>query len=185
MLNEIGRFLVDLLLTLFGAALLLRAWSQAVRLPPGNPLSRALFQITDWLVLPLRKVIPGAGGIDWASLVGAWLAALCYLGMVLLLAGTSPALLIPTGLLTALLVVLKWAVSLVMWMTLLMALLSWINPHSPVMGFLQALLAPLLNPLRKFIPLVGGLDLSPLALFIFAQIGLIIITRSGGMLFGL
>ena len=105
--------------------------------------------------------------------------------MVLLLAGTSPALLIPTGLLTALLVVLKWAVSLVMWMTLLMALLSWINPQSPVMGFLQALLAPLLNPLRKFIPLVGGLDLSPLALFIFAQIGLIIITRSGGMLFGL
>lgn len=185
MLNEIGRFLVDLVLTLFGSALLLRAWSQAVRLSPGNPLSRALFQITDWLVLPLRRIIPGVGGIDWASLVGAWIVALAYLAFVLLLAGASPLLMMPMGLLTALLVVLKWAVSLVMWMTLLMALLSWINPHSPVMGFLQVLLAPFLNPLRRFMPLIGGLDLSPLALFILAQIALIIITRSGGMLFGL
>ena len=77
MLNEIGRFLVDLLLTLFGAALLLRAWSQAVRLPPGNPLSRTLFQITDWLVLPLRKIIPGAGGIDWASWPRSSISAWC------------------------------------------------------------------------------------------------------------
>jgi YggT family protein len=185
MLTEIGRFIVDLVLTLFGAALLLRAWSQAVRLTPGNSLSRTLFQLTDWLVLPLRRIIPGAGGIDWASIVAAWLTALVYLTLVLLLSGLSPAILFPVGLLTAVLVVVKWAVSLVMWMTLLMALLSWINPQTPVMGFLQVLLAPLLNPLRKFMPLIGGLDLSPLALFILAQIGLIIITRSGGLLFGL
>lgn len=184
MLNEIGRFLVDLVMTLFGAALLLRAWSQAVRLPPGNPMSRALFQITNWLILPLRRIIPGTGGIDWASIVGAWLAALVYLGLVVLLVGLSPLTLFPVGLFTALLVVLKWAVNLVMWMTLLLALLSWINPNSPVMGLLQLLLAPMLNPLRKIIPTIGGFDLSPLVLFVIAQIGLIVIARSGGTIFG-
>lgn len=79
MFGDITRFLLDTLFTLFGAALLLRAWTQAVRLSPRNPLSQSIFQLTGWLVHPLRRIIPATGYIDWSSLVAAYLTALAYL----------------------------------------------------------------------------------------------------------
>ncbi|NHH80778.1 hypothetical protein DRA46_02879 [Burkholderia gladioli] len=78
---------------------------------------------------------------------------------------------------TSLLTIAKWALNLVLWMTILMALLSWLNPRSPAMAILFPLTAPLLNPLRRVLPNIGGLDLSPILLFVIVQVLLMVVTR--------
>lgn len=184
MFGDIARFLIDTVFTLFGAALILRAWMQAVRLPPRNPFSQGIFQLTDWLVVPLRRVLPGTGGVDWSSLVAAYVTALVYLVLVVAVAGGDVAAMFPLVFALALLTALKWAVNLLMWATLLMALMSWISPGAPSMALLQVLTAPFLNPIRRFMPLIGGMDLSPLILFVLTQIALMVIARLGFALFG-
>ncbi|KJK26278.1 membrane protein [Burkholderiaceae bacterium 16] len=184
MFTEIALFLLDTVFTLFGMALLLRLWMQWARLPTRNPVSQGVFQVTDWLVRPLRRVIPGLGGIDWATLIGAWLTALVFLLLVLLLSGGGFAPYLPLILLIAVLNVLKWGISMVMWVTLLMAILSWVNPHSPVTPAINHLTEPLLRPIRRVVPRLGGFDISPLVLFVIAQILLMIIARLGAGLFG-
>jgi YggT family protein len=82
MLDEILRFLLEIVFTLFGAALIARAWMHAIRLHPFNPLSRFIYQVTNWLVMPLRKIIPAGNKIDWTSLVAVWLSALVYLVLI-------------------------------------------------------------------------------------------------------
>jgi YggT family protein len=129
MFGDITRFLLDTIFTLFGAALLLRAWTQAVRLSPRNPLSQAIFQLTGWLVHPLRRVIPATGYIDWASLVATYLTALVYLVLLVSTIGISPLGLLPFGFLGAVFIALKWAFNVLVWVTLVSAVLSWVAPH--------------------------------------------------------
>src|ERR1700682_6583903 len=78
MFGDIARFLLNTVFPLFGAALLLRAWMQVVRMPPYNPVSNAVMQATNWLILPLRKILPAAKTIDLASIVGGFFAALVF-----------------------------------------------------------------------------------------------------------
>ncbi|MBY4898388.1 YggT family protein [Cupriavidus sp. AU9028] len=184
MLTEIAIFLLDTVFTLFGMALLLRLWMQQVRLPARNPVSHAVFQVTDWLVRPLRRIIPGVGGIDWATVVAAWLTAVVFLAAVLAVTGGMPLELLPAILAIAVLNVVKWGISLIMWVTLLMAILSWVNPHSPVTPVIQQLTDPLLDPIRRIMPRLGGFDLSPLVLFIIAQILLMVLAGISANVFG-
>ncbi|WP_028225992.1 YggT family protein [Paraburkholderia ferrariae] len=178
MFGDIARFLLSTVFTLFGAALLLRAWMQYVRVPAYNPVSHAVQQVTNWLVLPLRRVIPGMRGIDWASVIAALVAALVYVLLMVWLAGVDPLGLLPTLLIVALLTLIKWALNLIIWLTILMALLSWLNPGSPAMPVLYQLTAPFLNPLRRIVPQFGGLDLSPILLFVIVQVLLMVVTRA-------
>jgi YggT family protein len=184
MLGEIFRFLLEILFTLFGAALIARAWMHAIRLHPFNPLARAVYQATNWLVTPLRKIIPASNKIDWTSLVAAWLSALVYLVLVWLVAlgALIPAELVPAALGSALILAAKWALNLVVWLTLIQAVLSWVNPMAPMMPLLQALTDPLLNPIRRILPRTS-IDFSPLVLLIVAQIVLMVLARlSYGMM---
>ncbi|MDE1183451.1 YggT family protein [Paraburkholderia sp.] len=178
MFGDIARFLLNTVFTLFGAALLLRAWLQVVRLPPYNPVSNAVFQVTNWIVLPLRKILPSTKNIDWASIVAALIAALVYVVLMVLLTGIDPLSLAPTLAIVALLTVIKWALNLIIWMTILMALLSWLNPRSPAMPILFQLTAPFLSPLRRVVPQIGGIDLSPILLFVIVQVLLMVVTRA-------
>jgi len=176
MFGDIARFLLNTLFTLFGAALLLRAWMQVVRMPPYNPVSNAVMQATNWIVLPLRKILP-AGKIDWASILAAFIASLVYVVLMVVLAGVDPMLMVPMLLLVAVLTVIKWALNLIIWMTILMALLSWLNPQSPAMPLLYQITAPFLDPLRRILPRLGGIDLSPILLFVIVQVLLMVVTR--------
>ncbi|SEA16554.1 YggT family protein [Paraburkholderia sartisoli] len=178
MVGDIARFLLNTVFTLFGAALLLRAWLQVVRMPPYNPVSNAVLQVTNWIVLPLRRIIPSTRSIDWASIVAALIAALIYVVAMVWLAGVDPVGLMPTLLIVALLTMIKWALNLIIWLTILMALLSWLNPRSPAMPILYQLTAPFLNPLRRFVPQMGGIDLSPILLFVIVQVLLMVVTRA-------
>lgn len=178
MFGEIARFLLNTVFTLFGAALLLRAWLQFVRMPAYDPVTHAVQQVTNWIVLPLRHVIPATRSIDWASIVAAIIAAIVYVLLMVTLAGVDPLAALPTLVIVALLTVIKWALNLSLWLTILMALLSWLNPRSPAMPILYQLTAPLLNPLRRIVPQVGGLDLSPIVLFVIVQVLLMVVTRA-------
>lgn len=178
MLGEILRFLLDIVFRLFGAALIARAWMHAIRMHPFNPLAHAIYQATNWLVLPLRKLIPAGRKIDWASLAAAWLAALIYQALIWLIAigALIPAVLLPAAMLSALLVALKWALNLVVWLTLIQAVLSWVNPMAPMMPLLQTLTAPMLDPIRRLLPR-AQIDFSPLILLIVAQVLLTALAR--------
>jgi YggT family protein len=178
MFGDIARFLLNTVFTLFGAALILRAWMQVVRLPPYNPVSNAIFQATNWLVLPLRRALPSARRVDVASLVAVLLAAIVYVVAMVALAGVDPLSFAPVIALVAVLSVIKWALNLIIWLTIIMALLSWLNPHSPAMPILYQLTAPFLNPLRRVIPNLGGIDLSPILLFVIVQVLLMVVTRA-------
>jgi YggT family protein len=170
MFGDIARFLLNTVFTLFGAALLLRAWLQVVRMPPYNPVTNAVLQATNWIVLPLRHILHSTRNIDWASLAAALIAAIIYVVLMVVLTGADPLTLVPTLLIVAVLTVIKWALNLIIWMTILMALLSWLNPRSPT--------APFLNPLRRVVPQLGGIDLSPILLFVIVQVLLMVVTRA-------
>ncbi|SAK50288.1 membrane protein [Caballeronia hypogeia] len=176
MFGDIARFLLNTVFTLFGAALLLRAWMQVVRMPPYNPVSNAVMQATNWIVLPLRKILPG-GKIDWASILAALIAAAVYEVLMVLVAGIDPTIMLPGLAVSAVLDVVKWALNLIIWMTILMALLSWLNPQSPAMPLLYQITAPFLDPLRRILPRLGGIDISPILLFVIVQVLLMVVTR--------
>jgi YggT family protein len=176
MFGDIARFLLNTVFTLFGAALILRAWMQVVRMPPYNPVSNAVMQATNWIVLPLRKILPG-GKVDWASILATFIASVVYVVLMVVLAGVDPMLMLPMLLLVAVLTVVKWALNLITWMTILMALLSWLNPQSPAMPLLYQITAPFLDPLRRILPRLGGIDLSPVLLLVIVQVLLMVVTR--------
>ncbi|MYM40332.1 YggT family protein [Duganella qianjiadongensis] len=166
--------IVDAIATLLGGALLLRFWMQAIRVRPPASVAQFTFQLSDWLVRPLRRIVPGVGGYDWASLIGAFLIVLLATS-VLLLAGLTPQMVA----LAALQRFLSWILYGFMALLIVEAIFSWVNPHAPLAPFVRALNEPLLRPIRRTVPLVGNLDLSLLVAVILLQIAQILL----GMLF--
>ena len=172
-------FLIDVVFGLLTYALLLRLVMQLMRAPFRNPLGQALMALTDWAVKPLRKVLPGWRGIDWASVVAVylsqflWLAALhAALGAGFSIAGP----LLPFLALAAVIALLKALLWLAIIVVFVQAILSWVAPDGPLAGVLNALTFPLLRPVRRVVPPIGGtLDLSPLIVIVLAQLVLITI----------
>jgi YggT family protein len=168
MLYQILSFLLDVAAGLLGGACLLRLYMQHQRIPFGNPVGRFVFALTDWIVLPLRRVLPSVRRWDTASLVAAYLVQLAQYAILWLVAGRamSPVLL-P---LLALFGLLRMAITGLIVLMIAYAVLSWVRADSPVVDVIDRLCAPLLRPLRRVIPLVGGIDLSPLAFLVLLQI---------------
>ena len=186
MLGEILRFLLEIIFSLLGAALLARAWIYAVKLHPFNPMSQAIQQATNWLVQPLRSVIPSGKGFDGASLAATFLVALVFLTLLWLVSTgsmVSPRQ-VPGLLGAALVTTARWALNLIVWLTLIQAVLSWINPMAPIMPVLRTLTSPLLEPIKRIMPNLGGLDLSALVLLILAQIAMMVLNRISFSLLG-
>lgn len=144
---------------ILGGVLLLRFWMQAIRVRPPYGLAPFLYESTDWLVKPLRRVVPGFLGFDWASLLGVILVAL-LLGTAL--AWFSGALSPPVAISFALVCFLQWIYYGIIGVILLGVVLSWINPSAPMAPFIFALADPILRPFRRLIPLIGNVDLSPM-----------------------
>lgn len=172
MLFQITSFLLDIAAGLFGGACLLRMYMQYQRVPFGNPVGRFVFALTDWLVLPLRKIIPSRGRVDMASLVGAFLIELVQFGLLWLLVPGTPISVLP---LLAVFGLVRLVISGLTGLVIVYAILSWFQSDSPLVDVIGRLCAPLLRPFRKAIPLVGGLDLSPLALLVLLQVAAIVL----------
>lgn len=170
------KLIVDTVATILGAVLLLRFWMQAIRVRPPAQLAQFIFTLSDWLVRPMRRIVPGVGGYDWASLLGAFIVV-GLATSVLFIAGFDG----QTVFLLAVHRFLTWIIYGFIGLLIIEAILSWVNPHAPTAPFIRALNEPLLRPLRRVVPLVGGLDLSLLVAILLLQIVLHLI----GMAFGL
>ncbi len=162
---SILQFIVDTAAALLGAVLLLRFWMQAIRVRPPAPVGQFTFTLTDWLVRPLRRILPGVGGYDWASLIGAFLVVLLA-SSLLFLAGAS----FDMVLLGALYRFLNWILFGFMALLIIEAIFSWVNPNAPLAPFVHALNDPLLRPIRRVVPPIGGIDLSVLVALVLLQI---------------
>jgi YggT family protein len=160
--------IIDIAAALFGGVMLLRFWMQAVRVRPPMQIGNFIFTLTNWLVLPLRRAIPGAGEHDWASLTGSILIAIvaAVIKTVLLI----PVFVVKIVVILTLLTLFNWVTYGIMGLLILEVIFSWVNPHAPLAPLVGALNRPFLAPLRKVIPPIGGLDLSVLVAFIILNI---------------
>lgn len=163
-------FIADSLLTLLVYAFLLRLLLQLSRADFRNPLAQAVVRVTDWFVIPARKVLPPAGRVDTASVVAVLLAQAAATGVVFTL---STGVVMPGGaLLWSTLRATTFAVINVYTFAIIVyALLSFVAPgtYSPAVGLLSSLCEPLLRPVRRVLPATGGLDFSPLLVIIALQ----------------
>jgi len=172
-------FLIDVVFGLFTYALLLRLVMQLMRAPFRNPLGQSVMALTDWIVKPLRKVLPGIGGVDWESVIAAFVFQFAWLLALYFAFGRGFALLGP-GLAFVAVAALIALVKALLWLTIIVvfaqAILSWVAPDGPLAGVLNALTFPVLRPVRRLVPPIGGtLDLSPLIVIVLAQLLLITI----------
>lgn len=173
-------FLLEVLFFFLVAGCLLRAWMNQLRVNMSAQPGRFAMAVTDWLVQPLRRLLPRAlmqSRIDWGSLLAALLLALGYglLWWLLASATGSQMAALPVIVSMALRLLLRVALQGLMLVLLGYALLSWLQPQSPVMGLLERLCAPILRPVRRLVPTVGGVDLSVLVLLVLLQVGLMLL----------
>lgn len=163
------QFLVGTLLDLYLMVVLLRLWLQLARADFYNPFSQFVVKATHPIVGPMRRIIPPIGRLDTATLVLALAIAMLkvfLLGFMQGVANINPISLVITGFL----IVLKEVFSLIFWVLILRAILSWVSQgYNPIELVMQQLTEPFLAPIRKIIPPLGGLDLSILFAIIALQ----------------
>ena len=156
----------------FTALLLVRTVMRYQRISFVSQLGQFVLATTNWAVLPFQKWLPGMGKLDLCSLLPAWLLQV-LLAMVLRLmsgAASDPALLVLAGLLGGSLGLVKTALQMLFWVVIISAVLSWVNPYSPLAGPLNAFTRPFLAPFRRLIPPIANVDLSPLVFLLILQI---------------
>jgi YggT family protein len=178
MLHQIITLLVQVIVGLVAGVCLLRLYLQHQRIAysarSGNPIGPFIFALTDWLVLPLRRIARPMGRWDSASLLGAYLLQLSQFVVMWLLGGahSGVAWCFPLALLGLVRLALSGASGLV----IVYAVLSWVQQgYSPLSGLMSRLVEPWLAPLRRVVPLLGGVDLSPLVLLLMLQIAGIVL----------
>jgi len=177
MLQDAAQFLLRTAFDLIACALFLRFWMQWVRAPFSNPFAQFVQHVTNFAVRPLRRVIPGFFGLDWACLIPFYLAELLSVlgshwlqGFPFVAAGAA---VLPAFLLLALAAAIRMALYLLLGCVLLQAVLSWVNPFSPHAALIYALAHPVLKPFQKILPPIGGIDLTPMLALIVVQLLLI------------
>jgi YggT family protein len=166
-------FLLDAIASFFCTLFLLRFMMQAMRVSFAGQIGDFVVKLTNWAVKPLRRVIPGMGGFDWASLIAALVAQLLFTGIIfgaasrfgeIDLAGAAPMIL-----LMAARALLRLAVYILIGALILQAVLSWVNPYSPLSAPAHQLTRPMLDPIRRIIPTISGIDLAPLVAILLLQ----------------
>lgn len=179
-------FLLETVFFLLVGAALLRAWMNQWRISMSGQPGRFAMALTHWLVGPLRRVLPRSlaqSRIDWGSLLAALVLSLVFAALWLALAWAlaphegmpSASALLQSLLVLAIKLLIRVVLQGLMVLLLIYAILSWVQPGSPVMGVLDRLCSPLLRPIRRFVPLIGGVDLSVLVLLVLLQVGLILL----------
>ncbi|AXS81136.1 YggT family protein [Dechloromonas sp. HYN0024] len=169
-------FLLDAVASFFATLFLLRFMMQATRVSFAGQIGDFVVKLTNWAVKPLRRVIPGLGGYDWASLIAALAVELLFAGIIIGaatrfgeidLGGAAPMVLLMAGR-----ALLRLAVYILIGALILQAVLSWVNPYSPLSAPAYQLTRPMLDPIRRIIPTISGIDLSPLVAILLLQTAL-------------
>jgi YggT family protein len=167
-------FLIETVFGLFIVALLLRFYLQWARAPHRNPLSEFLQALTDFMVKPARRLIPGLWGLDLATLALAWLIQLLELFIVIQLrgyqAGADAGIVLAALVLLALVTLARIGLYIILAAVIIQVVLSWLSPYSPAMPLLNSLTRPFLRVFQRRIPPIGNVDLSPLFLLVVIQL---------------
>ncbi|MDH5484906.1 MAG: YggT family protein [Gammaproteobacteria bacterium] len=167
-------FLIDILFQLYTTALMLRLILQWVRADFYNPVSQFIVKITNPVVMPLRKIIPGLWGIDMATLLLVIVFTAAKLSLVYTLTGYAITPLLVT--VSTLLETVDLLLNVFLYAIIIQAILSWVNPdpYNPIVGLLNSLSWPVLKHFRKLVPPISGFDISP----IFAIIAIMFVKQS-------
>ena len=159
-ISFLHRFAFDALLMV----LIMRFWLQWVKADFYNPLSQFIVKVSNPLVIPLRRIIPGFGGIDLSTILVSYVVATTQIATVMLLLGGG---LDASIFFAGLLVLVKQAGFLLFFIMIIMAVMSWVvQGYNPTLMLFNQLTEPFLSPIRKVIPNMGGLDLSMLVAFL-------------------
>lgn len=170
-LQDILIYLIRTLGSLYMLIILLRFLLQLVRADFYNPISQGISKATNPLLLPLRRVIPGVYGVDMASLVLALLLQWVAGQLIYLVAGgglMNPLLILPVGIVG----ILKMLVQIYFVGMIIYIIASWVAPfsHNPALMLVRQLIEPAMAPLRKVIPAMGPIDISPIFFFLILNI---------------
>jgi YggT family protein len=181
---QVVLFLLDTVFFVLVAAALVRGWMNSRRLGMNQQPALFCIAVTNWLVGPLRRTfLPKAmayANTDWASYMAALLLSLLYSTLFhIVLGGQLPGVSALDWVFTlpfvAIVFLVRTMLQAMMVLVLVYAVLSWLQPQSPVGATLGQLVEPVLRPIRRFMPTIGGVDLSVLILVILIQIGLMVL----------
>jgi len=170
-------FLVSTAFSTYILLILLRFLFQLTRTDFYNPLAQFLVRATNPVILPLRRVIPGFAGIDWASVSALFVLAVAKTYLVLAIDGLVPA--VGGTLILAFAELFELTVYVFLIAVFVRAALSWINPYGrhPMTELLISLTEPLLAPARRLVPALAGMDFSPIAVVIILELALILLVQ--------
>jgi YggT family protein len=166
---EAINFLLDFAFDALLMLLVLRVWMQQVRADFYNPLSQFIVKVTNPLVIPLRRIIPGFGGVDVSTLLLAFTVATLKFILIPLINGGE--LNIISALYLGFIYLIKQTGILLFMLMLVMALMSWVvQGYNPTQAIFHQLTEPFLKPIRRIVPSIGGLDLSVLIAFLLLNV---------------
>lgn len=177
-LKEAGIFLIRILFDFYITVVFLRFIFQVFRADFYNPLSQAIVKITNPPIIPLRRIIPGFAGIDMACLLVLFLLQGIEI-FLLYFIQSSGVPKIEGVVVTALASLLSHAITIFSFSLFICIILSWIIPngHHPMLLLLSQITSPLLRPIHRVLPPMGGFDLSPLVLLILFQLISIVVVK--------
>jgi YggT family protein len=167
-------FLVNTILDFLTIALLLRFLLQWARAAQRNQINDFLNALTNWAVRPARRIVPGLWGLDLATLLLAWLVQCLEIFLVLQLRGYDIGLVggqaIAGIALLAVIALIRMSLYILIVALIIQAVLSWVNPYSPIAPMINALTRPFVRPFQRMIPPIANVDLSPLFVIILCQL---------------
>jgi YggT family protein len=164
-------FLVETAVTFLVYLLLARFHFQWLRVPFRNPLGQFVVALTNWAVLPARRVIPGLAGLDLATLLLAWLFQAAGLWALFAIAGRDPSLAALAA--VAAVDLVRYSLYILVFAVILHVAITWFNPDAPAEPLLAMMTRPFLRPLRRYVPPVANVDLTPMVLIIILYVLLI------------
>jgi YggT family protein len=189
MLAQILEFLIDSVSGFLVFLLLARFHFQWLRVSFRNQFGEFIIALTNWIVMPARRLVPSLAGFDVPTLLVAWIVQAVTLAIIYMLKGydlfnaAGPAFAVLAGL--ALIDLLRFSIFILIFALIVQAVLSWTNPYSPVGSIFDAMVRPFLRPIRRFVPPVSNIDLSPLVLLVLLQVLLIPLSYGRSMVAGL
>lgn len=192
-LSQVGLLLINTAGSMILFIVMLRFLLQLVRADFYNPISQFVVKFTNPILIPLRRVVPGFGGLDVSSLLLAYGVQLLTMAAIILVAGYGVPW--PKLFIWAVIGIASLLLNIYFWGLIVIVVASWIAPNSynPALILVNQILEPVIRPIRSKMPDLGGLDLSPIVVFLLIQVVEIMVLRPlasmtgvpGGLIFGL
>ena len=175
--SDTGIFLIDTVIGLYTLVVMLRFLFQLTGADFYNPISQTVVKLSNPPLVRLRRVVPSLPGIDTAAVVLLLILEMCRIAGINLLSGHSPAI---VGLvLLSVGELLKLAIYIIIFSIFIRAMLSWFSGagYTPVLRLMYTFTEPVLKTFRRLLPVTGGLDFSPIAVFIVFMVVLKIVVQ--------